>query len=351
MGSMCSPSLFTVAVAMVLLAGCSSGSRVQGPAGVWGIDGGQWRSPLLRDHPLVGRIQDVAGDRPITAAELSSALEAVDIVLLGEQHDNADHHILQALVLQDMIAAGRRPAVAFEQLDLEKQGAVEAALAKPDFGAVDAATARATALAEAVEWSKSGWPPFDEYRPVFEVALAADLPIRAANLSRTAMRHVLAHSTSGGDGVHAGRAGTTDEVPWTEEAGASLAADIKESHCGYADDRMVAMMTEAQRRRDAAMAGVVVDAVEPAGVVLVSGFGHARSDYGVPAHLRTRAPGRRIVSVAFLEVIPGFETPHDYAGALHASRLPFDYVVFTPRADDEDPCEKFRAGLEKMKAR
>jgi len=45
------------------------------------------------------------------------------------------------------------------------------------------------------------------------------------------------------------------------------------------------------------------------------------------------------------------EAPDDYAGALHARRLPFDYVVFTPRADDEDPCEKFRAGLEKMKAR
>lgn len=351
MGRMCSPLLRTAAAAVVLLAGCSSGSHVEGPAGLWGIDGSRWRSPLLREHPLVGRIRDVAGGREITTDELATILEAADIVLLGEQHDNADHHLLQALVVQDMIAAGCRPAVAFEQLDVEKQGAVDAALTRRDRDAVDSATARATALAEAVDWKKSGWPPFDEYRPLFEVALAGDLPIRAANLSRAAMGHVLAHSTNGRTGEPTGKAGTTDAVPWTEEASASLEADIKESHCGYADDRMVAMMIEAQRLRDATMAGVVVDALGPAAVVLVSGFGHARTDYGVPAHLRVRAPGRRVVSVAFLEVLPGLETPDDYAGALHAKQLPFDYVFFTPRADDEDPCEKFRAGLEKMTAR
>jgi len=30
--------------------------------------------------------------------------------------------------------------------------------------------------------------------------------------------------------------------------------------------------------------------------------------------------------------------------------LPFDYVWFTPRVDESDPCEKFREQLEKMRA-
>lgn len=354
MGRQFSPSVLAVTAATFFVTGCAAGHRGQGPAGVSGIDGGGWESPLSRDHPLVGRIQDVAGDREVTAKELAAALAGAEIVLLGEQHDNVDHHRLQARVLQDMIAEGRRPAVAFEQLDVEKQAAVDAVLSKPAAGEDESPSARATALAEAVDWKKSGWPPFDEYRPVFETALGGELPIRAANLSRAAMGHVLAHTTAGAKNGRAGRVDATHDVELTAEARASLAADIKESHCGYADDRMTAMMIEAQRRRDETMAGAVVKALAesgPGGVVLISGFGHARSDYGVPIHLRRREPGRRVVSVAFLEVFPGLDSPGAYADALHAPRLPFDYVVFTPRADGEDPCEKFRAGLEKMKAR
>ena len=32
-----------------------------------------------------------------------------------------------------------------------------------------------------------------------------------------------------------------------------------------------------------------------------------------------------------------------------AERLPFDAVWFTPRLDDEDPCERFREQLEGMR--
>jgi uncharacterized iron-regulated protein len=367
MGKIRSLSLLPIAVALTLVAGCSASMRVEGPAGVWGIDGSRWRSTLSQEHPLVGRIHDVSGDREIKAAQLVEALEDAEIVLLGEQHDNADHHVLQALLLQDLVAAGRRPSVAFEQLDVDKQATVDAALATP--GGVGGTpvtatataratvTARATALADAVAWNKSGWPPFDDYRPVFEVALARDLPIRAANLSRAAMEPMFAPTNAKHAAV--GAVAAPYDVALSAEAAASLAADITESHCGYADERMVAMMTAAQQRRDQAMAGVALDAVAQSpsrGAVLICGFGHARTDYGVPVHLQGRQPGhreagRRVVSVALLEVIPGFDSPSDYAAALHTSRLPFDYVIFTPRVDAEDPCEKFRAGLEKMKVR
>jgi hypothetical protein len=29
--------------------------------------------------------------------------------------------------------------------------------------------------------------------------------------------------------------------------------------------------------------------------------------------------------------------------------LPFDYVWFTPRVDDEDPCEKFKSRFDQLK--
>jgi uncharacterized iron-regulated protein len=283
-------------------------------------------------------------------------LERADFVLLGEQHDNADHHRLQADLLAAMIAAGRSPAVAFEQIDLEHQAAVDQVLDASPWPNDAAVTKLATGVAKAAAWEKNGWPPFAMYRPVFETAIGAGLPIRAANLSRNAMNEVFAASTAPkkgrGQTVALRDAGLLAEVPLPDPARLSMSADIEESHCGYASASMVDKMVEAQRRRDAVMADAVAMADSRAawkGAVLVAGSGHVRRDYGVPLYLRTLVPNRSIVSVAMLEVVPGKTQPADYAALLHSGDLPFDYVIFTPRADDKDPCEKFRAGLEKMK--
>ena len=49
---------------------------------------------------------------------------------------------------------------------------------------------------------------------------------------------------------------------------------------------------------------------------------------------------------AFLEVKEGLTAPAAYAEHWDAASLPFDYVWFTPRIDDVDPCEKFKKSLE-----
>ncbi|HXC52136.1 MAG TPA: ChaN family lipoprotein [Candidatus Limnocylindrales bacterium] len=322
-----------------------------------------WVSPVARDHVLVGQIFDVARGRMVPRKTLIEAAISADFVLLGEQHDNADHHRLQAGIITDLVASGRRPAVAFEQLDLENQAAVDRALAD-SAGAPPAAQASATAAA--VAWDKSGWPRFDLYRPIFETALAARLPILAANLSRAKLHAMFSDP-------HALDPADPALVPLPDVARHSMAAEVEESHCGYAQPAMVSMMIEAQRRRDAEMAAALARGFEasaarvrgyeePAahasgttspvvrpGAVLVCGFAHARKDSGVPLTLRQKQPDRRIVSVAFVEVMPDATSPADYAAAFHAATLPFDFVLFTPRTDDTDPCEKYRSELEKMK--
>jgi uncharacterized iron-regulated protein len=78
------------------------------------------------------------------------------------------------------------------------------------------------------------------------------------------------------------------------------------------------------------------------GAVLIAGVGHVRTDYGVPSALRVLGPDARVVSVAFLEVADGWVAPADYAERFGASRLPFDYVWFTARADNVDHCARLR---------
>jgi hypothetical protein len=97
------------------------------------------------------------------------------------------------------------------------------------------------------------------------------------------------------------------------------------------------------------MARSLIAAGDPNGAILIAGAGHVRIDYGVPIHLTAMAPGKQVISIAFVEVDNQKTEPQDYAQPARKGRLPFDYVWFTPRVDDEDPCEKFRSQFDQLK--
>jgi uncharacterized iron-regulated protein len=83
-----------------------------------------WKSTFGRNHALTGRIWDVSSARFIDRQSLITRLARADFVLLGERHDNPDHHQLQAEILRGLIALGRRPAVGFEMFDLDDAAAI-----------------------------------------------------------------------------------------------------------------------------------------------------------------------------------------------------------------------------------
>ncbi|MGC3996823.1 MAG: ChaN family lipoprotein [Anaeromyxobacter sp.] len=314
--------------ALALAAGCSRpAARPGAPAAEV-----SWASPRLRDHPLVGRIWDVQGRRFVEEAALDAALSRADLVLLGEAHDNRDHHQLQARALRALTAAGRRPALAFEMLDRDQQPAVDAALA--------ARPPTPEGLRDAVAWDQSGWPPFAHYRPVFEAGLSAGLPIVAANLPRGLMRRVV---HEGADALPAEVRARLDQAgPLAPEQAQALREEMAASHCGMLPERMMAPMVTAQRARDAQLAATLLQAGAGRGAALITGAEHARRDRGVPSYLPADA---KVVSVAFREVWPELEDP---AAEGH---IPYDYVVFTPAAEREDPCEGLRKQLDAHEAR
>jgi uncharacterized iron-regulated protein len=280
----------------------------------------------------VGRVLDVRQDRWADGGALAAAVAGADVVLLGETHDNADHHLLQAWLLDAIAASGRRPAVAFEMLGVHQQDALDAALAR--------SPVTSDQVAAAVAWAESGWPGFDLYRPVFDASLAAGLPLLAANLPRDAAR----------DAVRKGREALPEALrerlardePLPEAEAAEMRREMADSHCGELPERILDPMVLAQRARDAQMAERIETAAARRGAVLVTGSGHARRDRGVPRHVLRDTPALSLASVAFLEVSPGDLDPADYAGAYGVARLPFDWVVFTPAAEREDPCAALR---------
>ena len=284
---------------------------------------------LGHDHPLTGKIWDVAQGRFVTQPALAAAVSAARFVLLGERHDHPEHHLFQAWLLRRMIEAGRRPAVAFEMLDTTQAPALARHLA--------AAPRDAAGLGEAVEWQTKGWPAWRLYQPIAEAALSAGLPIIAANVPPATARAIARGDLSALDPAFVRR----HALDRPASAQAMLEDEIRRAHCGALPDTLMAGMVTAQRARDAQMAEQLV-AGQQDGAVLIAGAGHVRTDHGVPQALATLAPQARVTSVAMLEVADGVTAPSEYAAQFGGGRLPFDYVWFTARADNVDQCAELR---------
>jgi uncharacterized iron-regulated protein len=298
-----------------------------------------WKSPLGRDHPLAGRIWDVPSARFIDRQSLVKRLARADFVLLGERHDNPDHHQLQAEVLRSLIAVGRRPAVGFEMLGLDDARAIADHLA--------AAPNDAAGLGRAVNWNQRGWPDWTMYQPIAAAALQAKLRIVATNLPLATARKMTRDGLAALEPKVARDLGLDRPPP--EAVFATIAADIRDAHCGYASEPSVKAMVDVQRARDAQMAQSLIAAGDRDGAILVAGAGHVRNDYGIPVYLRAKAPEKRVISIAFVEVDKQKTEPQSSALSYANGRWAFDYVWFTPRVDDEDACEKFKSQFDRMK--
>ncbi len=292
-----------------------------------------WISTHDNDHELVGRIWHTATARFVAPAELSLALAGADFVVLGEMHEQPDHHRLQAEALRDLVARGRRPALLLEMLTPDQEPKLAAFLATKPRDALG--------LGPAVDWLAGGWPDWAMYAPIAQVALDANLPMAAANLPRPLARAIAKGGLTALDPATRERLGL--DLAFDVTIADAMAEEVIASHCGQLPKAAAAPMALAQRARDAAMADALLRAATTSGAVLIAGNGHARSDRGVPYWLRLRAPGRGAVSLGFVEVQPGMDA------ATAAQALATDYLYFTPRLDDTDPCVEFRKQLEELR--
>jgi uncharacterized iron-regulated protein len=297
------------------------------PAG----ESGNWQSRLGLDDPRVGKIYDTQARAFVERDVLLQRAKTSDFVILGEKHDNPDHHHLQGTVIQYLAREGVPPSVAFEMLSEDDRPKLEAWHAThPE---------DVEALGDMLDWAHSGWPPWPIYRPVFLAAISRSLRIEPANLSRAQLAALRGKGLAGLPEAERRRLALDPPLP--QEAQDSLVAEIREGHCGMADPHMIDAMIDIQRVRDATLADALLRVGVPA--VLIAGAGHARKDRAVPLYVARRAPERRVLAVAFVEVSE--RATADQADLERA----YDFLWFTPRVDDLDPCERFKQELEKMR--
>ncbi len=307
------------------------------------VFGGPWLAPLHADHPLVGRIWSPPRRAFVSLGDMMAALRRADFVLLGEMHENPDHHRLQAWALRGLAAAGRRPALGFEMISADEAPALESYLGKHPRDA--------DGLGPAVAWTKRGWPDWTMYRPIAAAALEAGLPIFAASPPRRLLKAVGRGGLAALATTERRRLGLDFELDPSLRA--AIQQDMFDDHCGMLPEKAARAMVDVQLLKDGYLARAMVDAARRGpptdGAVLITGNGHARRDRGVPMILARLAPARRVAVVAWIEVSADARSPADYAAGYGTPALPFDYVWFTARTSDEDPCERFRRSLEKRR--
>lgn len=291
-----------------------------------------WESPLAREAPYTGEIRDIRSGGSLTPDALIERLATVDLVLLGERHDNPDHHRLQTWIAERLFAQGRPYALAFEMIDGDQSVPLAEWLAT---------TPRdAAGLGAAIGWDESGWPDWSLYQPIATAAVSRHLPILAANLPPSLVRAI---AINGMSALPQARAESLQLMP--DKDTAILAAhtqEIQDVHCGMLPDRALAPFALAQYARDAEMARVMADQWQKtqgkSGVLLIAGAGHVRSDRGVPFHLARRAPQAKVLSLAFVEA-------RDDQPQMDSAALPYDLVWLTARVDDGDHCAEMRQSV------
>ena len=291
-----------------------------------------WQAPIGREHPLTGRIWEVAAGRFIDEHSLMDRLVDVRFVVTGESHNNPDHHQLQLRILKAMFGNGRRLALGLEIFSTDDQAALDRLVA------VDAE--HLDDLVRALGWGKRHRAIWDQYRPLIRFAAEAALPLVAMDISRREAAAVMHSGTTALPPPLVERFALDRPLPAEQQA--TLIDDLLRAHCGLLFSQNLDGLVLSQRTRDATMAERLQTADSGAGMLLLAGYGHARGDRGVPYLLDDLRRRGVLVNVLFASVREGMESPAAYGTWFSAEHPPFDYVWFTPRVDDEDPCDRLR---------
>jgi uncharacterized iron-regulated protein len=237
---------------------------------------------------------------------------AFDVYVLGEQHDNPAHHATQA----ERVAALSPSALVFEMIPPEMADAITSEVRENE-----------DALQATLQWEERGWPDFSAYYPIFEAAPEAQ--IYGAAVPREAARAAMS-DIAAAFGPEAARFGLTSALP--EDQQVTREEMQLAAHCDALPAEMLPMMVSVQRLRDAALAQAALQALEDTGgpVAVITGNGHARSDWGMPFVLGIAAPEVQVFSL----------------GQGEDETLPlgrFDEVTFAPSVERDDPCAAFRS--------
>lgn len=223
------------------------------------------------------RLFDLERQDVVSDAMATERLLAARIVLVGEHHNNPDHHQAQLKVIRTLHNAGRKVAVGLEMFRRNSQDALDQWVA----GQISETQFKPIYL--------DNWN-FDWglYRPIFNYARENRIPMVGLNVSRKITSQV-AHK--GFESLNEAQRGALEGI--TCNVTPEYRAFISRAYGAHAHGNMdFNRFCEAQLVWDTAMAVYAIDFLESAPdtvMVILAGSGHARK-LGIPTQLAERTP-------------------------------------------------------------
>ena len=257
-------------------------------------------------RPEAPIIEQLAGPAASDTAIRIDALMPMEVLLLGEQHDAAEHQKIEQQVVANLTQRGILAALALEMADADTSTAKLHPSSSDD------------QVRLALKWNNAGWP-WAAYGPAVMTAVRAGVPVLGANLPRAQMQGSMADSKLDG------------QLP-----GPALKAQqqlIRIGHCNLLPESQITPMTRVQIAKDISMANTLSQAAVPGKVVLLlTGNGHADRSLGVPQHLGAD------LKVKVIRLRAGSDGTSNKTDS-------FDMVWATPALPEKDYCAGLREQL------
>ncbi|MFZ1910456.1 MAG: ChaN family lipoprotein [Burkholderiales bacterium] len=146
---------------------------------------GVWGSALAQDCLVPGKwfVVEAGAARPLKRNEVLAQMAQRSIVLLGETHDDADHHAWQLATLGALQLLRPRMVIGFEAFPRRVQPVLDKWIA---------GDLSERQLLEQTDWDKAwGWPA-GLYLPLLRFARINRIPIRALNVDQALIKAISA---------------------------------------------------------------------------------------------------------------------------------------------------------------
>lgn len=223
----------------------------------------------------------------LTESALFDKLASADFVYVGEQHDLALHHRVQAAVLAGLHARRGSVVVGLEMFPAENQDILDDFLS----GAISESEF-------AGHWNRIWGYPYEIYQPIFDFARANRVPVKALNAPRAVISQI---ARGGIDSLTPEQRAKIPAVinPIRDPRYREYVRRAFEGH-GPMPPEQLAKMFEAQAVWNETMAENAMAAADGDGPVLVvAGIGHMMFGAGIAESVGNRASVSQVVVLPY----------------------------------------------------
>ncbi len=312
----------------------------------------------MRNDPLIGKIIESKTKLPIEFKALIEKISTADVIYLSEKHDNPDQHAFQQKVIAALVELGKgqdfTPSLGFEFFAMANTpdllNFVESGKA--------AHSQKVRTMIEKDLRMKLGWrtrsdESWQYYYHLLEIAQKENLAVAGLDLSSTLKKRITKHGINGITALEKEQIFSTH---FADDNYKEYMYDIfKAVHCGMGHERMQSRLYDTWIARNDTMARSInmMHRHGKGPVIVIVGGGHTQFNLGIMDRLKAVNPDISQVNIGLTEISVQPSELADYLFPLELEGYPevppADFLYFTQRTSYEDPCERFKQSLERMK--